>query len=89
MDTIVELACEVFCLQEIEKESFDLLFIRKFSPRQFDNFEYLSSTGASEGLLVAQKSSIFRGLLFSNEFPITLTNIYSPCTHEGKRYFLN
>lgn len=54
------------------------------------------------GLITGWKSSIFSGqLIFQNSFAITikfsakhnndswlLTNIYGPCTHEGKRNFL-
>ena len=101
-DTLSEAAYDIFCLQETKKESFDIQFIRKFSPLGFDSFEFLLSIGASGGLITVWKSSVFSGqLIFQNGFAITvkfsgrhnsdtwfLTNIYGPCTHEGKRNFL-
>jgi exonuclease III len=102
-DTITEAGCDVFCLQETKRQSFDSLFLKKFSPTGFDSFEFLPSIGASGGVLTAWKSNIFSGhLMFQNSFAITvrlvakhnrdswlLTNVYGPCTHDGKREFLH
>jgi len=101
-DILSETACDIFCLQETKRESFDLQFIRKFSPHGFDSFEFLPSIRASGGLITVWKSSVFSGqMVFQNAFAITvkfsarhncgtwfLTNIYGPCTHDGKRSFL-
>jgi hypothetical protein len=58
--------------------------------------------GASGGTIIIWKSSIFQGqLLFHNDYALSveftslhnganyvLTNIYTPCTPDGKREFL-
>ena len=82
-----------------KKESFDLAFIRKFCPWDFDSFHFLSSIGASG---VIWKSASFTGNpVFSNAYALSieftsrhnndywlLTTIYAPCTQPGKREFL-
>lgn len=102
-DTLSEAACDIFCLQETKRENFDLQFIRKFSPRGFDSFEFLPSIRASGGLITIWKSSVFSGqMVFQNAFAIIvkfsarhncdtwfLTNIYGPCTHDGKGVFFS
>lgn len=86
-----------------KKESFDAQFIKKFCPREFDKWEFLLSVGVSGGLLVAWKTRLFTGnLIFNNEFAISveftslhnsknwiLTNVYGPCSTEGKTIFTN
>lgn len=77
-------------------------FLKNVCPPNFDKFEFLPSIGASRGIITAWKSALFNGqLAFSNEFSMTvefssrhnndswiLTNIYGPCTVEGKGNFL-
>lgn len=89
------------CLQETKRDLFDLAFIRKFCPPGFDTFEFLPSVGASGGIITIWNSSILEGhLAFSNQFAISvdfkskhnntewlLTNVYGPCTREGKIEF--
>jgi exonuclease III len=101
-DTILEAESDVFCFQETKRQNFDSQFIRKFSPPGFDSFEFLPSVGASGGIITSWKSNVFSGqLIFQNNFAITirliarhnndtwfLTNIYGPCSHDGKREFL-
>lgn len=101
-DTINEAGCDIFCFQETKRQNFEAQFIRNFSPQGFDSFEFLPSNGASGGLITGWKSSIFSGhLIFQNNYAITvkltaqhnneswyLTNIYGPCTHNGKRDFI-
>ena len=60
---IVESGCALACIQETKKESFDRNFIKKCCPRQFDNFAFSPSVGASGGILVVWKSSVFYGIL--------------------------
>lgn len=100
-DKIVESRCDIVCLQETKREIFDISFIRKFCPASFDAFEYLPSVGASSGIITIWKSALFDGhLCFQNEFAISvdftskhnnadwmLTNIYGPCTRDGKELF--
>ena len=102
-DKITESECDVICFQETKKEAFDLQFIRKFCPSAFDSFEFLPSVGASGGMLVAWKGSLFTGIkIFSNAYAISveftslhnldkwlLTNVYGPCTSDGKVEFTN
>ena len=49
---IVESGCALACIQETKKEDFDRSFIKKCCPRQFDNFAFAPSVGASGGILV-------------------------------------
>jgi len=80
--------------QESKKASFDSAFIKNICPGEFDEFQYLPSVGASGGILIALKSSVFSGQLsFSNNFALSvqftskdeneswmLTSVYAPCT---------
>jgi exonuclease III len=49
-DRISESGCDIICLQETKRRSFDIAFIKKFCPSTFDSFEYLPSISASGGL---------------------------------------
>lgn len=100
---ICQAACDIVCLQETKKDSFDSAFIRKICPASFDSFEILPSVGASGGILIAWKGSLFIGQqTFCNDFAVsvrfttradntswTLTCVYGPCTPEGKISFMN
>jgi len=91
------------CLQETKKEAFDRQFLNNFCPSNFDAFECLPSVGASGGILVIWRSSLFCGhRIFSNQFGLSmeftslhndaswvLTCVYGPSTAEGKVSFLN
>lgn len=101
-DRISDSHCDVICLQETKRESFDVAFVNKICPPCFDHFAILPSVGASGGAITIWKSSILNGVtIFQNEYAISvefssrhndaqwmLTNIYAPCTNSGKRYFL-
>lgn len=98
----MESQCDIICLQETKKENFDASFLKNFCPPSFDAFVFLPSIGASGGMITIWKSAIFEGqLVFQNEYAIsvdfvskhnnaecTVTNVYGPCTTEGKRDFL-
>ena len=98
---VTDANCEIACFHETKKVSFQPAFIRKILLVSFDNFLFVPSKGASRGLLVAWKSALFGGILkFSNRFALmiqftskhngyswNLTNIYGPCTRDGKREF--
>lgn len=100
---IVESWCDIICIQETKRELFDLNYVKNFCPPSFDCFEYLPSVGASGGVITIWKSQCFTDTLaFMNEFSLSvefaskhnnqtwvLTNVYAPCTSEGKREFLN
>jgi hypothetical protein len=99
---IVESRSEIVCLQVTKRDAFDINFISKFCPRDFDSFEFMPSIGASGRIIVIWKSLALWGtLVFSNRFVISveftsklcndtwlLTTIYAPCTPLGKREFL-
>jgi exonuclease III len=38
---IAESNCDIICLQETKRETFDLDYTRKFCPKKFNKFEYL------------------------------------------------
>jgi exonuclease III len=102
-DRISESNCDVICLQETKKQTFDQSFIKNLCPPAFDTFEFLPSVGASGGLIIIWKSFHLLGsLAFSNDFAISvdfqskydqsewvLTNVYGPCSPEGKQSFLH
>jgi exonuclease III len=100
---IEESGCDIICIQETKRQTFDLAFIKNFCPRKFRKFEYLPSIGASGGIITIWNSDIFEGeVSFSNEFSLSikftckssldswiLTNIYDPCQAERKAMFLD
>ena len=49
---IEESGCSIVCLQETKIEHFEMSFIRKFSPRRFDAYDFVPSIGTSGGILV-------------------------------------
>lgn len=99
---INETWCDIVCLQETKREQIDPVFLKNFCNPCFDCFEYLPSQGASGGTVIIWKGAGFSGsLVFQNQYATTveltsvllgtqwfLTNIYAPCTTEGKREFL-
>jgi exonuclease III len=99
---IMDTKCDIVCLQEIKRGSFDCAYIRKFSPKSFDGFCFHPSVGSSGGTLTLWQSSKFSSeQLFDNYYAQTihfnskltnqywlLTNIYAPCTPNGKKEFL-
>lgn len=100
---ITKSSCDIISIQETKRETFDITYIRKFCPSSFDEFCFLPSIGASRGILVVWKSSVFSGNeIFHNNFailvefssthnndPWILTSVYGPCDSEGKETFMN
>jgi exonuclease III len=100
---IDESGCDIICLQETKRESFDLDYIKKICPKKFNKFEYLPSVGSSGGIIVIWNGSLFSvEIAFQNEFSLSinfksllsneswiLTNIYGPCQAERKALFLD
>jgi exonuclease III len=100
---IVESGCDIICLQETKRESFDLDYIKKFCPRKFNKFEFLPSVGASGGLIIIWNGNLFKGdLTFQNEFSLSvkftnnisvdswiITNSYGPCQADRKAIFID
>jgi exonuclease III len=99
---ITETGCVVACVQETKKENFDRSFIKNCCPKQFDTFTYSPSVGASGGILVVWKSSIFKGtlveahkigLIIESESvhsgqKWTLVVVYGPCEGEQRDCFV-
>lgn len=95
--------CDIVWFQETKKDAFDQAFLRQILPPAFDEHLFVPSVGASGGLLVAWKSTIFAGsprlscgyalaLDFTSKYndnSWTLINVYGPCSPEGKREFTN
>jgi exonuclease III len=100
---IKETNCDIICLQESKREFFDHAYLRNFCSSQFDSFDYVPSIGLSGGTIVIWKSSRFLGqTIFQNDYAMSieftstmsgaswvLTNIYAPCTTDGKQQFLD
>ena len=99
---MAESGCAVACIQETKKESFDRKFIKSCCPKQFDNFAFSPSVGASGGILVVWNSKIFQGILVQSErFGLiisfssahtgqkwTLVVVYGPCQGEQRDLFV-
>ena len=90
---IDESDCNISCLQETKRETFDTTYINNFCPSRLIKFAFLSSVGAFGGLLVAWNGSQFSGeVIAQNRFSLSiqftsllsnqswiLSNIYGPC----------
>lgn len=58
---IINVLCDIVCLQETKKDNFDNQFIKKICPGNIDAFEFLPSVGSSGGILMAWNSRLFEG----------------------------
>lgn len=99
---IIETQCDIVCIKETKREDIDTDFMKNFSTAMLDKFEYLPSVGASGGSLIAWSSVNFSGdIIFQNSYAQSieftakasadqwvLTNIYAPCSSEGRAQFL-
>jgi mannosylglycoprotein endo-beta-mannosidase len=102
MNAIRISGCVLICLQETKKDKFDLKFIKSCCTPCFDEFVYVPSAGASGGLIIIWKSSIFSGIVMHSEAYAlyvyftstqssqswTLVNIYGPCHGENREKFI-
>jgi hypothetical protein len=102
-DKISESGCDVICLQETKRQFFDIQFIKNSALPALMLLNSCLQWGASGGIITIWKSSQFSGsLAFSNEYANSieflsnhdqsawlLTNVYGPCTPDGKFNFLN
>jgi exonuclease III len=100
---IQECSCDLVCLQEMKRESFDQKYIKNIYPSDFDCFDYVPSERNSGGIIIVWKSSRFLGQwIYQNKFALSieltstmsgsswiLTNIYAPCTPDGIQEFLS
>lgn len=102
-DKIKQSNCNIICLQETKREHFDSSYIRKFCPRRLKQFAYQPSLGNSGGHIIIWNGAQFNGQIISqSHFQMTikfesyltaqtwyLTNIYAPCTNEGRQLFFD
>lgn len=51
-DRVQDGSCDIICIKETKRQSFDLQFIKKFCPSVFDAFEYIPAVGASGSSIV-------------------------------------
>jgi exonuclease III len=58
-NSIMETNCDILCIQETKKESFDDSYIRYFCNRSLDKFVFGPSFGASGGLITIWKGAHF------------------------------
>jgi hypothetical protein len=86
-----------------KKDFFDSVYLKNFRPSQFDSFAFVPSVGNSGGSVIIWQSSKLSGnVIFQNEYAQSveftsnlsacswiITNIYAPCTPQGKLDFLN
>jgi exonuclease III len=98
----LESNCDIVCIQETKKESFDDSYIRLFCNRYLNKFALGPSIGASGGFITIWKGSLFEAeVVEQNLFGHTirfqsnlngqvwwLSNIYAPCTPHGREAFL-
>jgi exonuclease III len=99
---IEESNCDIICLQETKRESFDMEYIKKYCPKKFNKFEFLPLVGAAGGIIIIWNNSLFTGTLaFQNDFSISvsftynlsrnswiLTNVYGPSQAYRKADFI-
>jgi exonuclease III len=96
-------SCDIICLQKTKRSSFDLHYLENLYSLNFDCFDYIPSEGSSGGIITIWKGSRFSSqTVFKNNFAISieftvaisgatwiLSNIYAPCSAEGRTKFLN
>lgn len=99
---INESACQILCIPETKRESFDFFYIKKFYLRSLDKFVFFPSAGASGGLLTVWNSGFFDGfLVHANAYAIIVkfhcsldnkiihvTNVYGPVSSLEKAAFV-
>jgi exonuclease III len=56
---IIESKCDIVCVQETKRDSFDATYLRNFSPRSFDEFCFHPTMGSSGGMITFSQSSKF------------------------------
>jgi endonuclease/exonuclease/phosphatase family metal-dependent hydrolase len=100
---ISESNCNIICLQETKRESFDNAYIRKFCPRKFNMFAYHPSVGNSGGIITIWNGNALTGnIISSSSYQVTveftcnisgekwyITNIYASCHAEGRYEFIH
>jgi exonuclease III len=102
-NSIMETNCDILCIQETKKDSFEDSYIRYFCNRSLNKFAFGPSIGASRGFITIWKGSQFdvevieqnsfgHNILFRSKLTNQvwwLTNIYAPCSSHGREAFLS
>jgi hypothetical protein len=60
--------CNIICLEETKRETFDSTYLRNFCPRRLNQFIFSPSVGNSGGLITIWNSLVFSGRLISQSF---------------------
>lgn len=85
--------CHMLPRKQKKRDNFDHTYIKKFCPRQFDQFVFSHPNGAFGGILIIWNGEVFTGQLLHNlSFALTVeftsvhllekwsvTCIYGPC----------
>jgi exonuclease III len=58
---ISESNCDIVCIQETKRESFDEQYLRNFCPKKLNKFEFIPSVCASGGIIIIWNGSLFNG----------------------------
>ena len=66
-NAILSSGCAVVCLQETKLSDVTPAFVKTCCPRQFDQFAFVPSNGASGGIATIWNSSIFTGSVIASE----------------------
>lgn len=48
----LEAKCDIMCLQETKRESFDIQYVKKFCPRNLNDFVFLPSVSHAGGSII-------------------------------------
>jgi exonuclease III len=64
---IDESNCNILCLQETKRESFDQAYLRNFCPKNLNQFAYTPSVGNSGGIITVWNGNLFYGSLISQD----------------------
>jgi exonuclease III len=70
---IKESSCNIICIQETKRASFDPSFVRQLAPKRFNKFALVPSQGASGGIFVGWNGSMFSGQVsHSSHFALSI-----------------
>jgi exonuclease III len=67
---IQETVCDIICIQETKRESFNVSYLKKICPKAFDCFSFTPSIGASGGTIIIWKGNKLHG-------EVILENVYA------------
>jgi exonuclease III len=90
---ISESKCNIICMQETKRETFDSNYLKILCPRRLNQFIYSHSVGNSGGLITIWNGSAFNGSVVSQSYfqittklsctfsarTIYVTNVYVSC----------